>query len=70
MWSALDAIVEDGHTVLVVEHDPWLLARCDWLIELGPGGGPAGGRVVATGTPRELIMADTVTAPQLRRVLP
>ncbi|WP_152360514.1 AAA family ATPase [Microlunatus speluncae] len=66
---ALDAIVDDGHTVLVVEHDPWLLAGCDWLIELGPDGGPAGGRVVATGTPRQLIMADTVTAPQLRRVL-
>ncbi len=69
LWRALDAIVEGGHTVLVVEHDPWLLASCDWLVELGPGGGPAGGRVVATGPPRELIMATTVTAPQLRRVL-
>jgi excinuclease ABC subunit A len=67
--DALDVIVDDGHTVLIVEHDPWLLARCDWLIELGPGAGPAGGRVVAGGPPRALIMKDTVTASQLRRVL-
>ncbi len=67
--QALDVIVEDGHTVVIIEHDPWLLARCDWLIELGPGAGPAGGRVVATGPPRELIRKDTATAPHLRRVL-
>ena len=49
--SALDAIVDAGNTVLVVEHDPVLLATCDWLIELGPGAGPDGGAIVFEGTP-------------------
>ena len=40
-----------GNTVLVVEHHPHVLAACDWLVELGPGGGPDGGRVIAAGTP-------------------
>jgi excinuclease ABC subunit A len=43
---AFDAIVDAGNTVLVVEHDPALLATCDWLIELGPGAGPDGGAIV------------------------
>ncbi|HEX4211833.1 MAG TPA: hypothetical protein VIA06_00730 [Candidatus Dormibacteraeota bacterium] len=60
---ALDAIVDAGDTVLVVEHDPALLATCDWLIELGPGAGPDGGEVVFEGPPEELAGAGTATAP-------
>ena len=67
--EVLDGIVERGHTVLVVEHDPMLLACCDRLIELGPGGGPAGGHVVATGTPERVAAGETPTASYLRRVL-
>ena len=58
-----------GHSVLVVEHHPLVLASCDRLIELGPGGGPAGGHVIGEGTPEELARASTPTAPYLRRVL-
>ena len=44
-------VVDAGNTVLVVEHDPVLLATCDWLIELGPGAGPDGGEIIFEGTP-------------------
>jgi excinuclease UvrABC ATPase subunit len=59
----------DRHTVAIVEHHPHLLAACDWLVELGPGGGPAGGRVVAEGTPETIAQGETPTAPYLREVL-
>jgi excinuclease ABC subunit A len=61
--SALDTVVSTGHTVLVVEHHPDLLATCDWLIELGPGAGPHGGRIVFEGTPAQLAAAGTATSP-------
>ncbi|MER7466103.1 hypothetical protein [Streptomyces sp. NPDC097981] len=67
--EALDGLVRRGHSVLVVDHDVRLLACCDRLLELGPGGGPDGGRVVAEGTPEELAAGDTATAPYLREVL-
>jgi excinuclease ABC subunit A len=67
--QVLHHLVHAGHTVLVVEHHPLLLAACDWLVELGPGGGPRGGRVIAAGTPEQVAAADTPTAPYLREVL-
>ena len=67
--DVLDGLVDAGHSVLVVEHDPLLLARCDRLVELGPGGGPDGGRVVAAGTPEEVAAGAAATAPYLRMAL-
>jgi excinuclease ABC subunit A len=67
--QALDEVVTAGHSVLVAEHDPQLLACCDWLIELGPGGGPDGGRVIFEGTPEELAKVSTPTAPYVLEVL-
>jgi excinuclease ABC subunit A len=67
--GALNQLVDAGHTVVVVEHHPHLLANCDWLIELGPGGGPEGGRIIAEGSPEEVAKMDTPTAPYLREVL-
>jgi excinuclease ABC subunit A len=66
---SLDALVEAGNSVLVVEHDPMLLATCDWLIELGPGAGPEGGALIFEGRPEELAKADTPTSPYLLEVL-
>jgi excinuclease ABC subunit A len=57
------------NTVLVIEHHPNLLASCDWLIELGPGGGPDGGTVIASGPPEVVARQETPTAVYLRRVL-
>ena len=67
--GVLHRLVGGGHTVVVIEHHPHVLASCDWLIELGPGGGPDGGRVIATGTPEALAEGSTPTAPYLREVL-
>jgi excinuclease ABC subunit A len=67
--DVLDGLVDGGHSVLVVEHDPVVLACCDWLVELGPGGGPDGGHVVAAGLPEQVATLDTPTAPYLRAAL-
>jgi len=67
--AALHEVVDAGHSVLVVEHEPSLLAQCDWLIELGPGAGPHGGRVVAEGPPEVVARGESPTAPFLHAVL-
>ncbi len=50
----VDELVRKGSSVLVIEHDPVVLSRCDWIIEMGPGGGKDGGQVIAAGTPASL----------------
>lgn len=68
--QALEEVVSAGHSVLVAEHDPRLLACCDWLIELGPGAGPEGGRVIFEGTPEDLAKVTTPTSSYVREALP
>jgi excinuclease ABC subunit A len=64
--AQLHHLVDTGGTVVVVEHDLDVIAAADWTIELGPGGGEAGGQVVATGTPEELASApESRTGPYL-----
>lgn len=71
LYSALRHIVADGaNTVVVVEHEPSILARCDHLIEFGPGTGPEGGRVIAAGSPWEISKGDTPTGRVLGNRLP
>lgn len=50
----LDELVAKGNSVIVIEHDPEVLKSCDWIIELGPCGGPEGGRLIAEGSPEAL----------------
>jgi excinuclease ABC subunit A len=54
LLALLDTLVEQGNSVIVIEHDPTVLSYCDWLIELGPGGGNEGGEIIAQGSPSDL----------------
>jgi excinuclease ABC subunit A len=62
--------VDNGNTVLVIEHNLDVIKQADWLVDLGPEGGEAGGEVIATGTPEEIAEAEeSATGSFLRGVL-
>jgi excinuclease ABC subunit A len=55
LLEVLDRLVQNGNTVVVIEHNLDVIAEADWIIDLGPEGGDAGGRIVAQGPPHALI---------------
>ena len=59
LLGVLDRLVEAGATVLVIEHDLDMIANADWVIDMGPGGGADGGRVVAAGAPPQVAAAES-----------
>ena len=66
LLGLLDRLVEDGKSVIVVEHHQAVMAHADWIIDLGPGAGHDGGRIVFQGTPAELVAArSTLTGEHL-----
>ncbi|MFL5393885.1 MAG: excinuclease ABC subunit A, partial [Myxococcales bacterium] len=70
LLAQLDAMVEAGNTVIVVEHDMRVVAASDHVLDIGPGAGDEGGRIVASGTPDEVSRSrESRTAPYLARFL-
>ncbi|MBP5566884.1 MAG: excinuclease ABC subunit A [Bacteroidales bacterium] len=68
LLKAFDALLDAGHSLVVVEHNPDVIRSADWLIDLGPDAGDRGGEVVFAGTPEQMISsAQTFTAQYLRR---
>ncbi|MEI6601089.1 MAG: excinuclease ABC subunit A, partial [Comamonadaceae bacterium] len=67
--KVLHRLVDGGHSVVVIEHDLDVIAEADWVIDLGPDGGKAGGRVVAAATPEDVVALGTHTGVALRHVL-
>ena len=70
LLSVLNRLVDKGNTVVVIEHNLDVVKSADWLIDMGPGGGREGGRLVFSGTPEQLAQSDvSVTAPYLKAML-
>ena len=58
LLTSLRALIEKGHTVIVIEHNMEVIKSADWIIDLGPEGGDKGGHLVFEGIPEELIKCD------------
>lgn len=70
IMAVLDSLVERGNTVIVIEHNLDVMKQADYIIDVGPDGGTAGGEIVFTGTPQEMAeSAKTITADYLRKSL-
>jgi excinuclease ABC subunit A len=70
LLDVLNALVDAGNTVIVVEHNLDVIKTADWVIDLGPEGGEAGGRIVAEGTPEEVAeVRESHTGKYLREYL-
>jgi len=69
LCRVLDRLVDAGHTVVVIEHNLELVKRADWVIDLGPGAGEHGGRVVAAGTPEDVARVDESSTGRYLRAL-
>ena len=67
LMKLLDCLVDNGNTVIVVEHDPDMIAHSDWIIDIGPSGGREGGQIIFEGTVAQLLECETsYTAEYLR----
>lgn len=70
LLGVLNRLLENGATVVVIEHDLDVIANADYVIDMGPGGGESGGRIVCAGTPEEVCLCkQSVTGKYLREVL-
>ena len=71
LLEVLQRLVDAGNTVLVIEHNLDVIKQADWLVDLGPEGGEAGGEVIATGTPEQVAeVEESYTGQFLRTLLP
>ena len=68
LFRLLRRLVDDGNTVVVIEHDIDLIANADYVFEMGPAGGLQGGKCIFQGTPKELLASKkSLTAPFLQK---
>ena len=67
LLNAFYALIERGHTIVIIEHNMDVIKCADYIIDLGPGGGDKGGHVVSCGTPEEVVKCkDSYTAEYLK----
>ncbi len=57
LLTSFNALLERGHSIIVIEHNPDVIKCADWIVDLGPGGGKHGGEIVFQGTPEELVLS-------------
>jgi excinuclease ABC subunit A len=70
LLSVLNKLVDKGNTVIVIEHNLDVIKTADWIIDLGPEGGDAGGTITATGTPEDVaLIRNSYTGQFLKDVL-
>ena len=70
LLQAFERLIQNGGSILIIEHNLDLIRATDWVIDLGPEGGEAGGRIVATGTPEAIAAApDSYTGRYLQQML-
>jgi excinuclease ABC subunit A len=69
LLEVLQRLVDTGNTVLVIEHNLDVIKQADWIVDLGPEGGEAGGEVIATGTPEDVAAVDESYTGQFLRPL-
>ena len=70
LMAQLQRLVDEGNTVVVVEHEMRVVAQSDWVIDMGPGAGGQGGRIVAAGTPEQVADSRaSLTSTYLKRAL-
>ncbi len=70
LLSVLHELVEQGNTVIVIEHNLEVIKTADWIVDLGPSGGAGGGQIIATGTPEDIVnVAESKTGKYLKKYL-
>ena len=70
LLGVLGKLVDEGNTIIIIEHNLDILKSCDWILDMGPDGGEGGGRIVACGTPEDLALdPESVTGPFLKEIL-
>ena len=71
LLEVLQRLVDSGNTMIVIEHNLDVIKQADWVVDLGPEGGDAGGEIVAAGTPEDVAQVEaSFTGGFLRRLLP
>lgn len=70
LLNVLQELVDQGNSVIVIEHNLEVIKTADWVIDLGPGGGDAGGNIVAAGTPEQVAKnKNSITGKYLQKYL-